>query len=107
MPDRDPYFAFADSTRRAILRVLWEEGSCPAGGIATRFPEITREAVSRHLRILRETGLVTVDGRGRELWYSIDRARLAELHAAFFARFAPAFDASLAALKRRAESDGN
>jgi DNA-binding transcriptional ArsR family regulator len=105
MPDRDPYFAFADSTRRAILRLLWDEGSRPAGDIATSFPEITREAVSRHLRILRETGLIRSEARGRELWYSIDRARLAELHAAFFARFAPAFDASLAALKHRAESD--
>ena len=104
MPRRDPYFALADPTRRAILELLWERGPLPAGAVAEHFPAISREAVSRHLRILREAELVTPESRGRESWYCIHDRGLAELHEAFFARFAPLFEQSLAALKDVVES---
>jgi DNA-binding transcriptional ArsR family regulator len=101
--ERDPYFAFADATRRDILDQLREEGPATAGAIAARFPEITREAVSRHLRILREAGLLTSTQRGREQWYALDSARLQQLYAAFFGRFVELAESSLSALKERVE----
>jgi DNA-binding transcriptional ArsR family regulator len=57
--------AVADAVRREILLLLRDE-PLSAGQIAGRFP-ISRPAISRHLRVLREAGLVrdTVDGRRR------------------------------------------
>ena len=72
--------ALADPTRRQILELL-RGGPLPAGGVAAAFP-ISRPAVSRHLRVLREHGLV-VDGPdgtdGRSRVYRLDVAPLAEL----------------------------
>lgn len=56
--DREAVFhALADSTRREILDLL-RTAERPAGEIAERFP-VSRPAISRHLRVLREAGLVT------------------------------------------------
>ena len=69
--------AIADPVRRQILTMLRVE-PLSAGQIADRF-EISRPAISRHLRVLREAGLVrdTVDGRRRV--YTLDIAPLDEL----------------------------
>ncbi|WP_229070069.1 metalloregulator ArsR/SmtB family transcription factor [Actinoplanes sp. DH11] len=69
--------AIADPVRREILLMLRDE-PLAAGQIADRFA-ISRPAVSRHLRVLREAGLVrdSVDGRRRV--YTIDTAPLSEL----------------------------
>jgi DNA-binding transcriptional ArsR family regulator len=61
--------ALADPTRRRILQVLGGR-EMRAGDVAKAFP-ITRPAVSRHLRILREAGLLSVRIRGRERWHAI------------------------------------
>ena len=77
--------ALADPIRRAILQML-REAPRTAGAIADAFP-VSRPAVSRHLRVLREAGLVndTVSGREREYGLSLDalaplEAFLARLH---------------------------
>ena len=69
--------AIADPVRREIL-VMLRQQRLAAGEIADRFA-ITRPAVSRHLRVLRECGLVrdTLDGRRR--LYELDPSRLTEL----------------------------
>ena len=51
--------AVADPTRRAILRLV-RDREVPAGEIATHFPSISRPAVSQHLRVLADAGLVAV-----------------------------------------------
>ena len=71
--------ALADPIRRAILETLNGQ-SLTAGEIARRFP-ISRPAVSRHLRVLREAGLVSVSQSGRIRTYRIEPAPLAELDA--------------------------
>ena len=50
--------ALSDPTRRAILDLLREHQEMTAGDIAGRFQRISRPAVSKHLRVLREAGLV-------------------------------------------------
>jgi len=71
--------AIADPVRRDILTML-RHGPRAAGAIAGAF-EISRPAVSRHLRILRETGLVVDQPHGRERHYRLEVAPLADLDA--------------------------
>jgi DNA-binding transcriptional ArsR family regulator len=69
--------AISDPVRRQIMSLL-KERSLGAGAIAAHFA-ISRPAVSRHLRVLRECGLVADQRRGRERLYRLDPAPLAAL----------------------------
>jgi DNA-binding transcriptional ArsR family regulator len=69
--------ALADPTRRRIVELL-AEGERSAGDLAAQF-ETSRPGVSRHLRVLREQGLVRARGDGARRLYSLDPAPLAEL----------------------------
>jgi DNA-binding transcriptional ArsR family regulator len=69
--------AIADPVRRSILELLRAQ-RLPAGEIADRFP-ISRPAVSRHLRVLRESGLVRDTLAGRQRFYELDASRFAGL----------------------------
>jgi DNA-binding transcriptional ArsR family regulator len=68
------FFALADRTRRGVLTRLRDRADT-AGGLAAGF-HITRPAVSRHLRVLRQAALVTEERRGRERVYALAPARL-------------------------------
>jgi DNA-binding transcriptional ArsR family regulator len=61
---RDVFQAIADPNRRAILGLLAEQ-RLTLNGVAENF-RISRPAVSRHIRILKECGLVVVIPQGRE-----------------------------------------
>ena len=93
------FAAIADPTRREILRLLERE---PSGveALAARFP-ISRPAISRHLRLLREAGLVVRTEMGRSNRYRTDPAPLAGVRA-WLDEF---WDGKLALLKRMAEGD--
>ena len=69
--------ALVDPTRRRIVELL-ADGERSAGEIASQFDQ-SRPGVSRHLRVLREHGLVRARGDGRRRLYSLDPAPLAEL----------------------------
>jgi DNA-binding transcriptional ArsR family regulator len=69
--------ALADPTRLRIVELL-AEGELSAGEIASSF-RTSRPGVSRHLRVLREHGLVSAREDGRHRIYSLDAAPLAEL----------------------------
>jgi DNA-binding transcriptional ArsR family regulator len=69
--------ALADPTRRTIVELLAEQ-ELSAGQLAARF-ETSRPAISRHLRVLREQGLVQARAEGRRRLYSLDPEPLAEL----------------------------
>ncbi|MEU9736638.1 metalloregulator ArsR/SmtB family transcription factor [Streptomyces sp. NPDC048002] len=69
--------AIADPVRREILTLL-RHAPLTAGDIAGRFA-ISRPAVSRHLRVLRECGLVEDEQVGRHRRYSLVPARLGDL----------------------------
>ncbi|WP_280501728.1 metalloregulator ArsR/SmtB family transcription factor [Nocardia farcinica] len=71
--------AIADPVRRQVLELLLEQPRT-AGEIAGHFP-ISRPAISRHLRVLRESGLVHDEVTGRQRVYSLDPGPLAELAA--------------------------
>lgn|SRR5436190_15092115 len=69
--------ALADPTRRHILELL-SDGDLEAGEIARHF-DSSRPAVSRHLRVLRQSGLVRVRSEAQRRVYSLDGAPLADL----------------------------
>ena len=71
--------ALAEPTRRRIVELL-VEGEQTAGAIASHFPT-SRPGISRHLRVLREHGLVRARSEGQRRLYSLDPAPLAELDA--------------------------
>ena len=68
------FVALADPIRRHIVELLLA-GERTAGEIAAQFP-VSRPAVSRHLRVLRETGLVRVGGEGQRRLYTLDSGPL-------------------------------
>ena len=71
----DALRAVADPTRRAILRLV-RDGELAAGDIATHFPSMSRPAVSQHLRVLADSGLVDVRPDGNRRMYSWRREGL-------------------------------
>lgn len=70
----DPFEALGDPNRREILRLLGE-GDKPVQEIAGAMP-ISRPAVSRHLRLLKQAGLVTEQPEGTRRIYHLDGAGL-------------------------------
>ena len=73
----EQFRALADPTRRSILRQVWSQPAS-AGDIARHF-DISRPAVSRHLRVLRESKLVRFEARGTARYYQTDRNAFAFL----------------------------
>ena len=69
--------AVADPTRQQILHMIWDEERS-AGEIAGRLP-VTFGAVSQHLAVLRNAGVVQVRRDGRQRFYAADRAALGPL----------------------------
>ena len=70
----DVFGALADPTRRDLLADLAAGPQRVVDLAAGR--EISRPAVSKHLRLLLEAGVVTVADRGRERYYALDRSAL-------------------------------
>jgi DNA-binding transcriptional ArsR family regulator len=100
---KETFGALADPTRRQILEHLLDRHEMTAGSLAAAFPELSRPAVSKHLGVLRDAGLVRVREAGREVFYSLDATPLEAAHREFWARFAPLWDDRLARLKHNAE----
>jgi len=67
---RDAFGVLADPTRRAVLDLL-RRGGQPAGDIAAAFP-VSRPAISKHLRVLREAHLVSEHREGRRRLYCLN-----------------------------------
>lgn len=102
---KDAFAALADPTRRAILDLLRQRASLNAGEIAAQFPTISRAAVSKHLKVLRQARLVRVRKRGREWHYTLDAQPLADIYREWLANFAPLWEESLSQLKRQVEEE--
>ncbi len=70
--------ALADGTRRALLRLVRDDERA-AGELAAAFPQMSRPAVSQHLRLLRRAGLVSIRPDGNRRFYRADADALAEM----------------------------
>jgi DNA-binding transcriptional ArsR family regulator len=74
---RDIFQAIADPTRRAIIALIALQAMTP-NAIAENFHS-TRQAVSKHLRILTECELVKQEQQGREIYYSLQIEKMKEI----------------------------
>ena len=75
---RDVFQAIADPNRRGIISLLAEEKKLNLNGVADKF-KISRPAVSKHIKILSECGLVTTSQQGREKYCEIRFEKLKEV----------------------------
>jgi DNA-binding transcriptional ArsR family regulator len=74
---RDVFQAIADPTRRAIIALIAIQAMTP-NAIAEHF-DTSRQAVSKHLRILTECELVRQEQKGREIYYSLEIEKMKEI----------------------------
>lgn len=74
---RDVFQAIADPTRRAIIALLALQAMTP-NALAEHF-DTTRQAVSKHLRILTECELVKQEHQGREIYYQLEIKKMKEI----------------------------
>src|SRR5436190_1696550 len=74
---RDIFQAIADPTRRAIITLIALQTMTP-NTLAEHF-DMTRQAVSKHLRILTECELVKQEQQGREIYYSLEIEKMKEI----------------------------
>lgn len=97
---RDAIDAIADPRRREILRLL-RQGELPAGAIAAHFGDVSRPAISQHLRVLRQAGLLAERRDGTRRLYRVRPEGFSDLRE-FLALF---WDERLAVLQREAERE--
>src|SRR3954449_2462717 len=95
----ETFEAVAQPTRREILRILGG-GELSAGEVALQFP-LTQPAISQHLKVLRETGLISERRDGTRRLYRVRPEGLADLQS-FLADLLPA---GLQRLKEAAEAE--
>ena len=76
---RDIFQAIADPTRRAIIALIALQAMTP-NAIAEHF-DITRQSISKHLRILSECNLLAQKQEGREIFYELKIDKMKEIDA--------------------------
>ncbi len=74
---RDVFQGIADPTRRAIIGLIAIQAMTP-NAIAEHF-DTTRQAVSKHLKILTECELITQKHQGREIYYQLEINKMKEI----------------------------
>lgn len=74
---RDVYQAIADPTRRQILMSLTGERK-KVNALATQF-DMTRQAVSLHVKFLQECGVISIEQEGRERYCNLEAQKLSEV----------------------------
>jgi DNA-binding transcriptional ArsR family regulator len=100
--DDDLWSAIADPSRRRVLDLIVSNGGVSASWLARRVP-FSRQAVSKHLVVLEEAGLVSRRKQGREVLYQVEVNRLDQATRAM-TDLAAQWDRRLGAIKRLAEA---
>jgi DNA-binding transcriptional ArsR family regulator len=95
------FAALADPTRRQLLEALGQRPACSATTLAARVP-VSRQAVARHLAVLRDSRLVTSHRAGKEVLFTVCPEQFAAT-ASWMTSLAATWDERLQLLKRQAE----
>ena len=74
---RDVFQAIADPTRRDIISLVARNSMTP-NDVAASF-DVSRQAISKHIKILMECGILMIDQQGRERYYSLQPKKLAQV----------------------------
>jgi len=83
MAQDDLFKALADANRRKILKLLGKKDSMTAGDIADQF-SISKPAISDHLKILRNAGLIYADKQGQFIYYQLNATVMQEMAVLLF-----------------------
>lgn len=97
--------ALADNTRRSIINTLTAQGAHTATQLSNDM-KITRQGVAKHINILIEAGLISTNKQGREVYYDVTPAPLAQA-TQWITHIEAQWDKRLAALKTLVEDDEN
>ena len=100
--DDELWSAIADPSRRRVLDLLVSNADVSASWLAGHVP-FSRQAVSKHLAVLEQAGLVSRRKQGREVLYQVEAGRLDQATRAM-AELAAQWDRRLATIKRLAET---
>ena len=100
--DDQLWSAVAEPSRRLVLDLLVSGGEASASDLAEQVP-FSRQAVSKHLVVLEEVGLVSRRKQGREVLYTVQTSRLDEATRAM-ADLATRWERRLGAIKKLAEA---
>ena len=100
--DDELWSAIGDPSRRRVLDLLVRRGEASASWLAGQVP-FSRQAVSKHLAVLEQAGLVSRRKQGREVLYQVDAERLDQATRAM-AELASQWDRRLNTIKRLAEA---
>lgn len=100
--DDELWSAIGDPSRRRVLDLLVSNGEVSASWLAGRVP-FSRQAVSKHLIVLEQAGLISRRKQGREVLYHVQAGRLDQATRAM-ADLAAQWDRRLATIKRLAEA---
>lgn len=101
-PDDELWSAIGDPSRRRVLDLLVRRGEASASWLAGQVP-FSRQAVSKHLVVLEQAGLISRRKQGREVLYQVDAQRLDQASRAM-AELASQWDLRLNTIKRLAEA---
>ncbi|MEO6067151.1 MAG: metalloregulator ArsR/SmtB family transcription factor [Gemmatimonadota bacterium] len=100
--DAAPLFAaLGDETRLRLVHRLSSEGPGSIAHLSSN-ARVSRQAITKHLRVLSDAGLVRGARRGREVIWDLEPKRLAEAHA-YLERISAQWDAALGRLKALVE----
>ena len=102
MSEQLVFRAIADPTRRSIMAML-SDGERSLNEITAQY-EMTRPAVTKHLKILEQGGLIRVRAQGRERLHALKPEALKTV-SDFVSFFSPFWDEKLADLKQAVEAD--
>jgi DNA-binding transcriptional ArsR family regulator len=100
--DDELWSAIADPSRRQVLDLIVRNGGVSASWLAGHVP-FSRQAVSKHLVVLEQAGLVSRHRQGREVLYQVEAGRLDQATRAM-ADLAAQWDRRLGMIKRLAEA---
>lgn len=104
MNDDDVFRALADASRRALLDRLHRRSGQTLSELCTGL-EMTRQAVTKHLSILENANLVTVQRRGREKLHFINPVPINEIAERWLDKFQRGHMRALSALKKSLENE--
>src|SRR6202044_2159487 len=90
--------ALADPTRRSLLDELFREDGQTLSALEQRLP-MTRFGVMKHLKVLKDAGLVTTRRRGREKRHSLNAVPIRLVHDRWVSKYAEPWAATLTGLK--------
>jgi ArsR family transcriptional regulator, cadmium/lead-responsive transcriptional repressor len=100
--DDELWSAIGDPSRRRVLDLVVSNGEVSASWLAGHVP-FSRQAVSKHLVVLEQAGLISRRKQGREVLYQVEAGRLDQAARAM-ADLAAQWDRRLGAIKRLAEA---